>query len=373
MMMGVIETWSGLPSEVKVFIVISFIAICGAVLFIIFLFGSRQVKNNLKRRESALRERFQESLNVIMLMESSVDEPAASSKFYLSELKKDMGESRLAKQVMTDQLIGLKKSLIGSAAETLTTVFKKLQLNIFSSRKVESTSWPVRAQGIFELAQMDDRESFEKIKLNLHAKNVTVREEAFMALVKLDKYNALQFLNEYQAPLSQWMEMRIHQHLFNSDKRKLPDFSQWFNHPNPDVALFALNMTKQFRQLNSVQKLIALLEDSNESKVGLAIDTLGDLDAHEAATPLSDSVTKFWNKEALSKLVARSLGKIGYAENHWVALASYLTHSKYSVRFEAVHSLFKSGNNAKRILDVANADGSLSAILKHVEDPLLQS
>lgn len=372
-MIGVISTLSELPSEVKVFILIALIAIGGALLFIFFLFSSRLAKNRLKRRESILRDRFQKSLNVIMLMESSVDEPTASSQFYFSQLKKDMGESPLAKQVMTDQLIGLKKSLVGVSAESLITVYRKLQLNTFSNRKAGSISWSKRAQGIFELAQMDDTDSFQRIKSNLHARNATVREEAFMALVKLDKGNSLQFLSEYHAPLTQWTEMRIQQHLSNSDKRNLPDFSEWFNHSNLEVSLFALTMTKQFRQLNSVQKLIALLEDSNEKRIGLAIDTLGELEAHEAASHLANSVSRFWNNKALSKLIAKSLGKIGYAESHWKALSGYLRHPDYSVRFEAAQSLSKSGSNAKHILDTANPHGALSAILSHVEDPLLQS
>lgn len=372
-MIGLIETLSELPIEVKVFIAIALVALGGAVLFVIFLFTSRQVKNSLKQKELMLRDRFQQSLNVIMLMESSSDEPVASSQFYFSQLKKDMGDSRLAKQVMIDQLIGLKKSLAGATAESLNNVFKKLQLNLFSRQKAESISWSKRAQGIYELAQMDDKDSYEQIKLNLHAKNVTVREEAFMALVKLDKDNDLPFLNEYQAPISQWMEMRIHQHLSNSDKRKLPDFSQWFNHSNSDVVSFALNMTKQFRQLNSVQKLIALLDDSNESKVNLIVETLGDLEAHEAADVLSRSAAKFWDNDSLSKGIAKSLGKIGYAENHWRTLSSYLKHASYSVRYEAANSLFKSGNNAKSMLDKANSDHSIDAIINHVADPLLQS
>jgi hypothetical protein len=175
-----------LPLEVKIFIAISLVATGGALLFIFFLLSSRQVKNNLKNRESALRSRFQSSLNVIMLMESSDDEPTASSQFYLSQLKKDMGDSPLAKQVMTDQLIGLRKSLMGTAAEGLTSLFKKLQLNVFSESKAKSLRWSEKAQGIFELAQMDNKDSFESIKPNLHSKNATVREEAFMSLVKLD-------------------------------------------------------------------------------------------------------------------------------------------------------------------------------------------
>lgn len=370
-MIHVIETLSGLPFEVKVFIVISLVAIGGAILFILFLFGSRQVKNNLRQKEAAFRERFQKSLNVIMMAESSADEPAASSQFFVSELRKDMGESQLAKQVMIDQLIGLKKNLVGSSAESLITVFRKLHLNNFSSQKAASMWWPKRAQGISELAQMDEKDSFEKIKSNLNARNVTVREEAFMALVKLDKDNALSFLNEYSASLSQWMEMRIHQHLSNSDKRTLPDFSQWFDHSNLDVVLFALNMTRQFRQLSSVHKLITLLGDANEIKVGLVVETLGDLEAHEAATPLASSVTKFWDNEVLSGKIARSLGKVGYAENHWKALSQYLKHPSYAVRFEAVQALFKSGNNGRHVLETAHSKQTLDAIINHVSDPLL--
>src|SRR5687768_7368203 len=89
-----------------------------------------------------------------MLMDSSDSEPEASVRFYQTQLIKDMGQSTLAKQVMIDQLIVLKKSLLGSSAAKLNSVFKKLQLNSVSLKKMNSGEWPERAQGIFELAQM---------------------------------------------------------------------------------------------------------------------------------------------------------------------------------------------------------------------------
>jgi HEAT repeat protein len=107
--------------------------------------------------------------------------------------------------------------------------------------------------------------------------------------------------------------------------------------------------------------------------VSIAIDALGDLDAHDAATPLINYLTKFWNNADLSKRIARSLGKIGYADIHWKALSEYLKHPNYAVRFEAAQSLFKSGNNAKQILNSSNADGTFSSMIQHVEDPLLQT
>jgi HEAT repeat protein len=371
-MIGVLEIISELPAEVKVFLLISLVATTGAVLFIAFLLSSRQVKNDIKFRETVFRDRFQTSLNVILLMDSSQNEPQASSQFYLSQLQRDMGDSRIAKQVMTDQLINLKKNIAGSSSDSLTNVYKKLGLNLFSQQKANSMWWSTKAQGIFELAQMDDKESFEKIKSNLSSRNETVREEAFMALVKLDKDNSLQFLNEYNASISPWMEMRIHQHLSNSDKRNLPDFSQWFNHQNLDVALFAIDMARQFRQLNSVKQLMQLLNDSNEMKIVLVIETLGDLEGHEAVTSLSNCVSKFWKNESISKRIARALGKIGYNENHWQVLAEYLKHPDYSVRFEAAQSLHKSGDRPKQVLKTANSDHTLNALVNHVEDPLLQ-
>ncbi|GHN01749.1 hypothetical protein WSM22_32380 [Cytophagales bacterium WSM2-2] len=366
---------SGLEYAVKIFLFIAFVAFSGALLFIFFLLSSRQVKNAKIRRETQLRDRFQRSLNVIMLMESSSTTEQASSQFYVSQLVKDMGNSTLARQVMTDQLIGLRKSLIGSSADNLVSIFRTLKLNDFSLFKLRSFDWKIKAQGIFELAQMDNGESYELIKRSLNSKNVTVREEAFMALVKLDKSNSLSFLNDYHSPMSNWMVMRIHQHLSITDKRTLADFSQWFDHPNLTVALFAMDMARQFRQLSAVSKLNGILNDKEKSKIALAIDTLGELEAYESADHLASCAMVFWNDQVISRKIARSLGKIGHAETHWRLLRQYLHHPEYQVRFEAVQSLSKSGVVARKMLDDANKElnQNLGQLILHVDEPLLQN
>jgi hypothetical protein len=374
-MIRVIETFSYLPQDVKVFLWIAFSALVGASLFILFLLSSRQVKNKLAQKENTFRARFQNSLNVILLMDSSEDEPMASVQFYQTQLVKDMGDSRIAKQVMVDQLIGLRKSLSGSSADGLTRVFRKMGLNIFSQQKMNKPRWSQKARGIFELAQMNEKESFEKIKPSLQSKNVTVREEAFMALVKLDNDTSLSFLNDYQAPLSHWMVMRIHQYLSNSDKRSLPDFSQWFAHPNLDVALFAIDMTRYFRQLSSAPKLVSLLRDQDKLKVTLAIEAIGDLEAFESANELINCISEYWDHQEISRRIAKTLGKIGHTRDHWKKMSLYLTHPSYVVRFEAAQAMHKVGGDALQNLNEMNSNlnGTLNSLIRHVEDPLLQS
>ena len=108
--------FGALPEDVKIFLVISLIAFTGAVLLVLFLFASRVFKNERIAREMNLRNRFQVSLNMIMLIEGTDAVQLSSSQFYIKDLRKDMGNSSLAKQVMIDQLIGLQKNISGSSA-----------------------------------------------------------------------------------------------------------------------------------------------------------------------------------------------------------------------------------------------------------------
>ncbi|MGC4022331.1 MAG: HEAT repeat domain-containing protein [Cyclobacteriaceae bacterium] len=284
---------------------------------------------------------------MIMLLEGTDSMQLSSSQFYLKDLGKDMGTSSLSKQVMIDQIIGLQKSVAGSSAENLISIFKKLNLSSLSLAKLKSFQWNIKAQGISELGQMLYTDSIPSIKSLINHRNQTVREEALMAMVKLDQGLSLSFLHEYYAPLSPWIAMRIFQHLSNSDKRNLPDFSQWFNHTNSDVVLFAIEMTKRFRQLNSGSKLVELL-DKEKTKITAAIETLGELEIHDQADKIVACAENHWEDIDVSRKAVTCLGKIGYSESHWSFMAKYLSHPDYSVRFEAARALNMSGNGAKQ-------------------------
>jgi hypothetical protein len=366
-MNGLFDLFPQLTLAEKIFVWIAACCLAGAVLFILFLIISRLVKSNLERRKKGYREDIHDIVNNIILAESK-DE--VETWWKVRDGLKKIGSTITGKQMLIYEIISLKRSLTGVAIANLEHAYRHYKLFELSLMKLHSFKLTRKAQGIHELAEMNYVEATDQISKLLHSSRQTLRDQVFIALLKLDKEVPLSFLDDYTASVSYWMRMRIHHHLSNLSPSQLPDFSKWFTHRNIDVALFAMSMARQFRQLNTAARLIPQLHDPDKRRVSMAVTALGDMEAHEFANHILELVDTHWADAKLSRRIARSLGKMGATEAHWNALLSYLAHPEYTVRFEAASALQQAGKND--LLKAHQASLHLEALVKHVEEPLLQ-
>jgi hypothetical protein len=360
----------GLTSEEFVFVSIGLFFLAWAVTFILILFSSRVLKSHYVKKEQRLSFQFQKILNTIIINEtiSTQDEPQSAFEYRMAELRTLMGGASFNRQVLIDQIIRIEKSLSGSSAKALIATYRALDLHLHSLSKLKGFDWKKKSQGIRELTEMNYREALPLIVRFLGSKNQTLREESFMSMVRLHT-KPLSFLNDYQHELTPWMRINIHHYLARLDVRTLPDFSQWYNHTNVSVILFSVSMVRQFRQFHAVEKLVSLLKHNDERVVGLTIETLGEMevDAADAVASLSDIV---WKKGKLSRRLVRCLGRIGDPERHGSAVAQFLNHPLYDVRFEAASALKRM--KAQRYDELKNdANQPLQNIIRHLEEPLL--
>jgi len=347
-----------------------------AVLTVIFLFISRTRKSFLVARKHDMQTQFQARFNQMIINEvfSRKDNPVAAFEFQLAELRRLIGSSKLARQTTVQLLVSMRKNLSGASGTVLDKAYKELNGHEFSSKKLKSFDWKVRAQGVREMTEMGDDSSLETIKKFVTSRRLTLREETIVSIVRLERPVTLTFLNTYEVPLSNWLKINIHYHLSKFDVRDLPDFAQWFDHKNSSVITFAVDMCKIFRRTSSIDRLIHLLDHDDKSVVKATLEALGDLEAHTAAAAIIEKVELFWADNELSQKLVICLGRIASDDSHTQALTKYLEHPNYAVRFEGVKALANLGREARRILDERNlAMGeSLSSMIRHVDEPLLR-
>jgi HEAT repeat protein len=167
------------------------------------------------------------------------------------------------------------------------------------------------------------------------------------------------------------MRINIHHYLARLDPRTLPDFSQWYQHQNVSVILFSISMVRQFRQFHAIDRIVQLLNNTDERVVGLTIETLGELETIDAADKIVQLADRVWDKEKLSRRLVRCLGKIGDRDLHEATVARFLEHPVYETRFEATLALKRM--NTKLYAKMKD-DASLHKqnIVRHLEEPLLQ-
>lgn len=363
-------------ADTTFFIVVTLIFLTLSVFIVLMLFITRMVKSSYQRRAAVLRVRCQKILNAIVIHElySTAQQPVSAFEYRLGELRMLTGNAGFARQVLIDSIMELKKNLSGASARALTATYYELALQRRSLLKLKSFFWKRRAQGIRELSEMGYKESIPEIMKFLNAGEPILRQESFMALVRLEDDRPLFFLDDYRQDLTDWMRINIYYYLTRQDVRKLPVFSRWFNHPNTSVVLFSISMARQFRQTESLPELARLLSSPDAGVVSVAIQTLGELEANQYVSNVVRLTERVWDDEKLSRRLARCLGRIGDAQEGLETVVRFLSHPAYSVHQEAALALRKMGPEGVAILAQFNAEneGVLTRIIRHIEEPLLQ-
>lgn len=363
-----------LSEEASVVLGIAFVFLAASLVLIAILFGSRIIKSYYKRRESLLRFQYRKILNKIVVHEQFSEEgaPNAAFEFYMAQLRLVTGDSKFSRQLLLTQILETKKSLTGKSAAALMNTYYALQLYKQSLRKLKSRSWQKKALAIREFAETRYRESAPYVANFLYSRNRTLREESFMALVRLED-RPLSFLSGYKGDLSLWMRVNIYRYLQNIEHRQLPAFSDHFGHPNLSVKLFSVSMARRFKQTSSLPGLADLLYSDNAKVVGLAVSALGEMEAYEYRDAILKLSEHVWRFEKLSRRVVKCLGTIGDKEADVAQLAKFLDHPDYAVRFEAVASLKKFGIEGEDVLRIYGSKdrARIDGILRHFSEPLL--
>jgi hypothetical protein len=346
-------------------IYVSVCLILCAFMGIIAIFVSRIRKSTKEKREARLKVQFQKILNALIINQGVSDSPTSVLTYRIDELKKTIGDSNFATQLLIDEIIRTKKNLTGSAVILLTEIYYLLGLDVVSRNKLSSIRWYEQAKGIREVSEMKDHQSLPAIRKFIDSPNMTLRDESILAIMRLDQRNPFGFLNGFEGELNVWMLVNIFQHLSTLPVDQVPDFQKWFEHENESIVYFALSVARQRRQRSAIEGVIKLLKHDNVNIAKLAIEALGELEAFEATDDLLFMTDRSWADSELSNALMVTLGKIGSGQNVVMTLQKFATHPDYLVRFNALKSL--------QILDKHNQIlNNAQKILEHINEPLLQ-
>lgn len=374
------ELWQQIVNDLRlsdevllIFTVASILLVCG-VLIIVNIFASRIIKSYNQKREYLLRAEYQKILNKVIVNEMYSEKETSDMTFgyYMGELRLICGNTGFARQVLITQILEIKKNLTGNSSVVLEKIYYELSLFKDSLKKLRNFAWQKKAMAIRELAEMGYRGSVPLIAGFLNTSNQTLQQESFMALVRLED-KPLSFFEHYTRDISLWMRINIYSYLSKLDHRKLPVFSQWFNHGNITVRLFAISMARQFKQTSSIPGLVEMLYSDNAKIVGLAVTALGEMEVYQHRQEIVILATHVWRFERLSRRVVQCLGRIGDTDADVPVVGKFLSHPSYNVRFEAVSALKKLGPKGEDFLRDFNSENNraIDNLLHHFGEPLL--
>lgn len=152
---------------------------------------------------------------------------------------------------LLDAVIKLHRTYTGEFAKKIETFYYESSLINDSYKKLRFGQWSVQCEAIRELAEMNVTSSYSLIAQYVNAPNLTLRQEAITAIIKLIGLKGLSFLNDYEELLTDWIQLNlisiIKYHFPTTDE---PYYNSFIDSPNKSVALFGRRLKSFYEHDN---------------------------------------------------------------------------------------------------------------------------
>lgn len=357
--------WEG-KSLIDVLFLLTTIFLALSVILLVAILVSRTWKTLAKRRMAKAVDQLQEDVNALIVNEL---QPDAAARYHLDRLQRACQRTN-NQELLVEMLSDLHRNVTGSTANVIREIFLRVGLQHCCERALKQRNWMKRAMAVKTLSQMNVLELRPKIQSLVGHSNEVLRTEALLAELRIGREASLNLLSTFHYPFTPWLRMQVYHIIQHFDTRLLPPFSQWFEHSNEDVSLFAISMVRQFQQIEAVPKLTRLLQHANPKIQGLALETLGRLGGVSELTAVGDLIQSGQLDDRLLVRAIRCVGRLGSHE-HVAWLVPFLTHREYAVRWEAVAALVSLGQSGAEAIRHAEQQPAVQSMAAHLHHPLL--
>lgn len=353
------DLFSMLPfsKEVKILVGFSFFFLMLSVVIFSFTLIVR-FHNSLKEKIASKRRRkYHDYLSDYLLEKEDISKA-------LLKIKR-----RRRKQFLINEIVSLYRNLEGSIAGKLATAFYSLKLFELSMQKLRSNNTSLMIDGLREIGEMQIQTAGPEIRKCLQHKQPIIREEAVMALSRLDYPVKLDFLRDYDSPLNLWLQIRL-QNVFQKypNKEYLPDFSELLKSSNISIIAFGLRMIKFYRQFECHEEVHPFLHHRNHMIRRLAIEAIGAISNGSAVELLTCQYYQETKRNQIHILQAiRQHSK----KLFFKPIKEVLKHEQnFDILFHAAYALYLSGKDGKKTVKkvLKKQRPEFKGIYKHVKN-----
>ncbi len=322
----------------------SFICLLLFIGISLFLIFNRYVVAYFKNRKSKIYHEIQELLTEIIYADESEGE---RKQEIIHRLNKIRYTSNFYSNLLRSELLELHKQFKGESADVLRGIYIQLKFHVSAMNALHSESWTRRSSAIRELSQMDIEEAAQHIRKSLNHINPTLRLEAGIALLKLDKKNPYALLDT-DKELTEWQQVCLLNAIITGKDIEIPMFSKWLSSKQTSIQIFSLRMIEYYHQLGAEFDIIQLLK-SNQTNLQLnAIKTLGSLESFEAIPDLME-LYKQSESTDIKQAIIESIAKIG-AQDSLDFLIKSLHNKNRDVALTAAYAIKSIGAKGKQLL-----------------------
>jgi HEAT repeat protein len=363
-----------LPLLIKIAVIVIMIALC-IIFFTLIVINYNRNKTFIEAQEAQQAETLiLNELNAHFLNYDSIsDMPENELQKTVGNLIKLKNRSAISRQVLVNLLVYFKHNLTGNITRIITSVYYQLNLSETTLSKLKSIFWVTKAQGLKELQAINNSQSADTVIELLGDKHVSVRVEAYSALIKLQHKATFSFLSNEKQELSEWHQILLFDAIIKTRLPETADFKDFLSSTNCSLITLSIKLILYYKQFEAIPELIKLLTHPNEIIRHDAICALGELDAHAAEEKLIEIYAKEHNKNKARILI--TIGEIASGKGINFIMDKFLKADHYTILKSAAAAIMAHPENLRTEIlnNLTNLDAEQAAIIKHFEDPLIRA
>ncbi len=257
----------------------------------------------------AKRKVFSPMICEFLFFEEDGDKKEKTNYIDLKIQIRELIKNPIDRAILTAVLLDLRKDVTGKTRTELLRVYQDLELHKDAYKKLGSWRWEIISKGIYELTQMEVKDSYSLITRFINDKRATIRKQAELATVSLMPEGINYFLDHTKYKISEWQQLKLLDVVRNKIDYEPPPFRLWLTSKNNHVVLFALRLIKYYNQNDASASLIQLLRHKSNHIKKEAIFCIRDFHVVDAVPVLK---TIFWKcTNDVKMFILEALSQLG--------------------------------------------------------------
>ena len=265
-------------------------------------------------------------------------------------------------QFLIDLMIRTQKSMLGENYEKLRLLFSQIPPYHASASKLRNRKWYIKARGIREIYEMEQKQYLKEILKERNHPNIYVRREAQIAMVIFLGWESLRFLPYLKREMTLWQQIKIVEKLY--DLHPTPEVKylrKAYNTTRPYAQELLMRIIRKFELFSEVAFIIKFLDHENFDRRETAIYCINSFVlCEEQLEEIKKKVLQVPNIEQqvqLLKYIERSsdypdisfyteilksgheILKLSVAEILWNSGNEYLVHEFYYSQYPAAQKI----------------------------------
>ena len=278
-------------------------------------------------------------------------------------IKKDL-RSKNKRRIITSIFLKLRQEVSGGLVANMGDLYEEIGLLYFAKKKLKSKKWNIIALGIRDLRLFRIEEIQDSISNFINHSREEVRREAHLYFIEVFKFKGLSFLDDLKAPLSEWDQIMLLEHLKKFDDQEITDITKWLSSKNEYTVLFILNLVQFFNRLETTDALLDLLNHPKELVRVRAIELLSHFENLEAKEILKERCVTLSIKER--KVFFSFLKKMATKDDTTFVL-EYIKDEDFDVKHMALQILNSINEEAFLLLDKKSDDEDYNKIIHFIK------